>query len=74
MSERILVLTMFRDPDDGCRGCPFFHSNAEYAETWCTAPGHENDWGMGYYNGGPAPGWCAFRKAGEPVKQTKEDT
>lgn len=49
------------------RGCPFFHSNSEYPETWCTEPEYGRDWGMGYYDGGPAPKWCAFRQKGEDV-------
>lgn len=69
MTEKVIVVTLTRDPDEGdaCRGCPFFHSNSEYPETWCTEPEYGRDWGMGYYDGGPAPKWCAFRQKGEDV-------
>jgi hypothetical protein len=44
-----------------CNDCPALSKNSEYPETTCGIA--NRTWGMGYYQGGPAPTWCPLRQA-----------
>lgn len=52
-----------------CSDCPFLYQNGEYPESTCKAA--KRTWGMGYYEGGPAPKWCPLRKQPVLVKLGK---
>jgi hypothetical protein len=44
-----------------CNDCPAMKQNSEYPETTCGIA--RRTWGMGHYEGGPAPTWCPLRQA-----------